>query len=149
MADVSINNTIQQYSAPDKAASVQNDFEANLKEAAIAKGITPPAELTSALETSDKPSAPAGGLERSPEQDSLDTQMLGAGMKSLTPKKAAEEISTATQILVGLKALFEAGFDLNDLFKDRMNNAQKNAAPAANAPAAQNPSAKPALNTVV
>lgn len=134
MSDVSMQPNVQTATpkyTPEDAAKIRNEIAQNLQEQAKQKGITPPMTISFAPEISGDtqkltPFTNPNGLERSPEQDGFELQdtVLGASngnvKQLISPKGAVEGISTMTAILVGLKELVNAGFDLNDLFKDRM-----------------------------
>ena len=149
MSDVSMQPNVQTATpkyTPEDAAKIRNEIAQNLQEQAKQKGITPPMTISFAPEISGDtqkltPFTNPNGLERSPEQDGfvLQDAVLGASngnvKQFISPKGAVEGISTMTAILVGLKELVNAGFDLNDLFKDRIG---KNDDQNANAPKAPN-----------
>lgn len=130
MSDVSMQPNVQtvvpKYT-PEEAMEIRKELAENLKEQAQKKGINPPVNIDFVPElsgniTNSPMLGKTNGLERSPNQDEYSANNEKLLCASISPKEAVEGISSVTAVLVALKGLVNAGFDLNDLFKDRFGN---------------------------
>lgn len=112
MNDFSTAPVMAQRYTPEQQAEMRRAIAEQLRADALANGKNPPITISFAPEI-DGEMYPPSRLERSPEMDMFASPRLCA---KISPKDVQTGITSATAVLVALKALAEAGFDVWDMF---------------------------------